>query len=290
MIRSIWTAIFAFAVAAPFADAGQTWTFDVTTTGQNVAWNSPTAVDPTASVYATDYTITLVEVDVTWNGIPFNNLNVTNQVPPELQSAYLEVPGPAPISTLNQQIVVPPPPTAPAFSANLSIGLNATGFGFANATNVTLGNLAIDLGGIFGTQTVTLKSVRLVGQLAIHGAWFDLGNGKAGTTGTPLFVGSGSLVPGDVMKLNLSGAAPSSSAILVIGVSTINAPFFGGTMVPALNVILPIATNPLGGFELAAVWPNNIPANTSLYMQTWIINSTSTGINGGSNALRAVAQ
>ena len=289
MNRPLWTTLVAATLAAPLAHAGETWTFDVTTTGQDVSWNSPTSVDPAASVYAVEYLISLVEVDVTWNGIPFNNIDVTNQVPPELQSDTVEVVGPAPVSAINQSIVVPPPPEPVAFSANLSMGLDAGGFGFASATNVTLGTLTVNLP-IFGNQLVTLTSVRLAGQLTIHGAWYDLGSGLAGTTGVPLFIGSGPLKGGTALTLTLANAAPSSAGILVVGVSQLDAPFFGGTMVPALDIILPIATNVSGDLVLPAVWPSGLPPGVSIYMQCWVINSTNTGVNGGSNGLRAVGQ
>jgi hypothetical protein len=285
-----WTTLAAAALMATLANAGQTWTFDVTTTGQDVTWTSPTAVDPAASVYAVKYTITKVEVDVTWLGIPFNNIDVTNEVPPELQSAAFDVPGPAPIAALNTPVVIPPPPEAPAFAADLSFGLNAGGQGFASATGVTLGTLQVNLGGFFGVQTVTLTSVRLVGQLTIHAAWYDLGQGLAGTTGVPTLTGSGSLVGGQPMSIALAGAKPSSSTLFIIGLSTINLPFAGGIMVPSIDVLLTIPTDPLGGYVIPAVWPNGIPANTSIHFQSWVLNAGGTGIDGASNALRAVAQ
>lgn len=284
------TVIAAVVGCAPLALAGQTWNFDVTTTGQNVSWTSPTSVATNAAVYAAKYQITLVEVDVTWVGIPFNNINVTNQVPPELQSAAFDVPGPAPVSLLNQPVVVPPAPTPPAFSALLSFGLNANGFGFANATNVTLGTMQVNLGGIFGTQTVTLKSVRLAGSLSIHAAWFDLGNAKAGSAGVPSFTGAGPLSAGQPLTLTLTGAAPSVTSLLIVGLSQVNLPFYGGVMVPSVDIVIPIPTDAAGSYALPSVWPSGVPANTSIYLQNWVLNPAGTKVDGASNALRAVAQ
>lgn len=290
MKRIHWSSAAVLSVVAATAHAGQTWTFDITTTGQNVNWTSPTSVDPSASNYAVKYTITKVEVDVTWIGIPFNDIDVTNQVPPELQSAAFNVAGPAPISALNTPVVVPPPPTAPAFSATLSFGLNAGGFGFASATNVVLGTLQVNLGGIFGTQTVTLKSVRLVGNLTMHNAFYDLGFALPGTNGIPVLSGEGQLAANTPITLTLSNAAPLSTALFVAGVSQLNAPFFGGTMVPSLNVLFFLPTDSLGGIVLPATWPAGVPAGVSIYMQYWVLNGSSTGVNGASNALRALAQ
>lgn len=290
MIRSLTAACIVAASLASVANAGQTWNFDVTTTGQNVSWTSPTSVDPAASVYSTKYTITKVEVDVTWLGIPFNDIDVTNQVPPEYVTQTNEIPGPAPISVANQAVVVPAPPTAPAFAANLSFGLTANGFGNASATNVVLGTLVVNLGGFFGNQTVTIKSVRLVGSLTIHAAWFDLGNALAGSAGTPVFTGSGALSANAPLTLTLAGAAANRNALLIVGVGQLNAPFYGGVMVPTVDILITLPTGPAGGFALPAVWPTGVPANFSLYMQCWVLNAGGNGVDGASNALRAVAQ
>lgn len=290
MTRVLCTTLLAAALVAPLSSAGQTWNFDISTTGQNVTWMSPTSVDPAASIYAANYAITKVEVNVTWIGIPFNNIDVTNQLPPELQSAAFEVAGPAPVAALNQPIVVPGPPMPTAFGATLSLGLDANGFGFASATNVTLGTLSVNLGGIFGTQTVTLTKVRLIGNLSIHNAWYDLGNALAGSTGTPSFVGSGSLAGGSPLTLTLTNAAPLRTTLFVVGLSQLNAPFYGGVMVPSLDILLFLGTDATGGFAIPAVWPNGLPANTSIYMQCWVLNAGGNAVDGASNALRAVAQ
>src|SRR5690606_39796953 len=102
--------------------------------------------------------------------------------------------------------------------------------------------------------------------------------------------GSGTLVGGDPLTLELSGAAANRPVLFVIGLSQINVPFEGGTMVPSLNIILNVATNGAGTFTLPANWPNGIPAGTSVYMQCWVTNPAGTMVDGASNGLRAVAQ
>jgi hypothetical protein len=172
-------------VAAAAGSATETWNFDVTTTGNDVFWDSPTAVDPGAAVYSTTFELTLIEVDVTWQSIPFNNIDVTDQVPPEFQSGAESLAGPAPFDLVNSTIVFPDPPEPPALEADLVIAVDAAGFGSVSATNVSLGTLDLDLG-IFGVQTVNLVSVRIVGSVTVHATWFDLGAGLAGTAGVPL--------------------------------------------------------------------------------------------------------
>ena len=60
----------------------------------------------------------------------------------QITVAAFDVPGPAPIAALNQPVVLPPSPQPVAFSGNLSFGLDASGHGFASATNVALGTLS----------------------------------------------------------------------------------------------------------------------------------------------------
>lgn len=87
MRKSLMTALFVSVLGTSLATAGETWTFDISTSGQDVSWLSPTSIDPSASVFTSSYEVTLVEVDVKWSGITFNNLDVTNQVPPEQLAA-----------------------------------------------------------------------------------------------------------------------------------------------------------------------------------------------------------
>jgi hypothetical protein len=267
-----------------------TWAFDLETTGQDISWMSPTSVDPAASVYWTSYVITLVEVDVCWIGIPFNGIDVTDQLPPDLAASSLEIPGPAPITILNQPVLFPDPPAAPAVSADLSMGLDASGCGFADASNIILGTLDVDLG-IFGVQTVTITRLRIVGDLTVHPAWYDLGNALAGTNGLPSLAGSGSLLAGDAVALALTNARASSPTLLIVGLSRLDAPFAGGTLVPALNFIISgLPTNALGDLTLASTWPTGIGSGVSVYFQFWILDPLGPAGFAASNAVEGVTQ
>jgi hypothetical protein len=273
----------------PSVQQAQTWAFDLATTGSDVHWTSPTSVDPTAAVYASSYQITKVDVDVKWSIITFPGIDVTNQIPPELQAGTTTLPGPAPISIVDAPIVFPAPPEPAGISALLSMGLNASGFGFFSATNVVLGTMQVDLGGIFGVQTVTITRVHIAGQLTMHPAWFDLGAGLAGTSGTPVLAGDGGLEGGDAVSLSLSGALPNSIASLIVGFSALGAPFKGGTLVPHPDLIIPdLPTGPLGELTLTGVWPPGFPPGFSLFMQEWVVDAGGPAGLAATNALRAV--
>ena len=280
----------ALLAAAPDAAAqAQTWSFDQTTTGQDLSWTSPTSVDPGASVYASSYVITKVEVDVKWSFITLNDIDVTGQVPPESLAGGATLVGPAPVELLDLPVVVPPPPDPPAVSAMLSLGLNGSGFGYMTATNVALGTMQVDLGFPFGVQTVTILSVRIVGQLTMHAAWFDLGASLAGTHGAPVLTPDGSLEPGSTVVLDLASALENSSFTLIVGISALNAPFKGGTLVPFPNLLIfGLPTGPGGGITLSGTWPGNLPSNVAFYFQEWIVDPAGPAGLAATNAVKAV--
>ncbi len=141
----------------------KTWPFDVETTGNDVTWTSPTAVDNTDVVYTLEYVISMVEftVDV---GLFDVDVDVTDQVPPEMLTGSETVPGPPPVTVFDDTIIYPEPPEPPGVSADLLIGLDAAGFGTVSATNVFLGDVTVDVPP-FGTITVPVKRIRVVGEV-----------------------------------------------------------------------------------------------------------------------------
>jgi hypothetical protein len=247
--------------AHAFADGEKTWNFDEKTTGGDINWTSPTAVDPTASVFNASFTLTLVEVEVSLFGFPVGTLDVTSELPPESLANSSSVAGPAPVTVFSDSVVFPDPPAAPSVAGDLDFGLNAAGNGFLTVTNVVL-----------GTYTgFDIDSIRVVGSLTIHAAWYDLGNGLAGTFGTPVLTGDGTLKPGDLVTLTLTNAMPLSGSALIVGFARIDAPFKGGTLVPSANIIffgLPVDFT--GTQVLSAPFPNGAPSRISFYFQHWV--------------------
>jgi len=101
--------------------------------------------------------------------------------------------------------------------------------------------------------------------------WTDEGQALAGVAGKPKFVGSGSLAAGSADTLTLSRAAPGALAGLVVGLSSANLPFKGGTLVPAPMlgpVFVPVSGG--GAIVLPFTMPTGLPAGTQLWMQ-WAI-------------------
>ena len=290
--RNMTTAALLAFVAGWSADAGagEVWMFDFTTTGQDVSWMSPTSVDPAAAEYSMGYDLTLIEVDVQWGIFTIDDIDVTDQVPVADRSGQAQVLGPAPVTFVANSVVFPDPPAAPSVAADLTIGIDAGGFGTASATNVTLGTAVVDLGP-FGVQTVDILSVRVVGTVTAHATWFDRGNALAGVSGLPSLVGTGSLVAGDSVTLTLSNANPSTLAALFVGFSGLNAPFNGGILVPSIDaLLLGLPTNAAGQLVLTDVWPAGVPADTSVYFQFWISDAAGVAGFSATNGLEGVAQ
>jgi len=103
-------------------------------------------------------------------------------------------------------------------------------------------------------------------------AWVDVGSGLAGTNGVPLLGGEGSLAPGGFVTLSLSGALESTAGTLFVGLSQLNAPFKGGTLVPMPDItIAGLTTSARGTFEINAQMPDDgLPGGTELSFQFWL--------------------
>ena len=163
--RAIGAGLGAILGGAALADDPVTWNIDLSTSGQDVFWTSPTAVAPAADQYDASYVIS--RVDATVRFLIFTvTVDVTNEIPPELLSGNNSVLGPAPILLADQMIVFPEPPEPAGVAGSLRIELNASGFGEASFTDVTLGTLVVDVPG-FGTQTVQLLGLRIIGDVTV---------------------------------------------------------------------------------------------------------------------------
>lgn len=126
-----------------------------------------------------------------------------------------------------------------------------------------------------------------VAHLGTPGAWTGLRHGLAGAAGVPTLGGAGTLAGAQPITLTLGGAAPSSAAALVIGLSQLDLPFFGGTFVPAPDFAFPLAVDAKGSAEFTALVPPGIPPATSLFFQAWILDPTGPAGLTASDALKA---
>lgn len=144
------------------------WNFDVTSTGQDVHWTSPTAVCNQTRKYDASFLIFLIEIDVEFLSITFGPFDVTDQVPLAQRSGGGIFDGPPPFEIFNNVVRFPDPPAAPTVAATVRIALDPNGVGEMSATNITLGTIVINLGIPFGTQEVQITQVRLLGQFLVE--------------------------------------------------------------------------------------------------------------------------
>src|SRR5262245_4364473 len=146
--------------------AQQTWTFDQTTTGQDIHWTSLTTVNPAAAAYDTSYHLDLVEVKIHYLFFTLGPFDITDQIPPDVQTGGGNFAGPAPVTLFGGQVAYPLPPDPPSVAADIGIGLNASGAGYFDAANVVLGSITLDVPP-FGTIPAQIVSVRIKGSLTI---------------------------------------------------------------------------------------------------------------------------
>ncbi len=117
--------------------------------------------------------------------------------------------------------------------------------------------------------------------------WIDLCGGLAGSQGKPQLETAGMLVAGAPATFEVSGAAPSTLAVLVIGLTQVDVPFKGGTLVPGTDILLGLGTDTFGSFKLTAPWPTGVPSDFSLWAQAWITDAAGPVGFSATNAVTA---
>ena len=124
----------------------------------------------------------------------------------------------------------------------------------------------------------------------VDGPWVDLAHALAGVQGEPRLVGDGPLTGGSGIDIELSRAAPSSTAWLVFGLATLYLPFESGILVPDFSPpgnLLPLVTNGGGGLGINATWPTGVPGGVEIFFQYWIVDAAGPSGWAASNAVRA---
>jgi hypothetical protein len=119
--------------------------------------------------------------------------------------------------------------------------------------------------------------------------WRTLGSGLKGGSEMPNLAGAGSLVPGSATRLSVRGAPANKPAWGVVGFSQMNLPLFGGTVVPAPDLVVPLKSNAQGQIDLNFAWPS-IQAGSELCFQFWCFDPGAPQLFSATNALEAHAQ
>ncbi len=105
---------------------------------------------------------------------------------------------------------------------------------------------------------------------------------------TPQLSADGTLGPSTPLSYRVTLGPQSSSGILVAGFTSIFAPFKGGTLVPAPDIILAgFTTNASGALGFQTTFPSGVPAGLSVFHQMWFIDAGSPSGFSASNGLAA---
>ncbi|MGQ0552387.1 MAG: hypothetical protein ACT4PU_04130 [Planctomycetota bacterium] len=119
-------------------------------------------------------------------------------------------------------------------------------------------------------------------------SWTDLGQGLAGAAGIPALTGISLLYPHFPFTLDLADGPASAPVVMVVGFSSLNAPFKGGVMVPSPDVLITgLSTNASGELQLSAGWPGGVPSGFQFFLQAWMPDVSGPFGFSASNALRA---
>lgn len=122
------------------------------------------------------------------------------------------------------------------------------------------------------------------------GTWEDSGGSLQGNPASPapMMTGSGPLVDDGPIGVSLLEALPGAPAYIVVGASEINAPFKGGLLVPAPNLIIILPTTP-GQLHMSGVWPAGMPSGMAISFQTWVADPSGPAGFTATNGVRATA-
>ena len=150
------------------------WSVDLSTTGQNVIWTSPDEIRTDAEIYDVTFQLDSIDVTVSYLGIPFGPIDVTDQLGDEsVQSGSAG--GPCPVSFGASSVREPPEPQPLTIAFDVELRLDSQGRGVYSMTDVVLGTASYDLGFPFGEVTVDLEQVDISGRFDAEATGFDCG-------------------------------------------------------------------------------------------------------------------
>ncbi len=115
--------------------------------------------------------------------------------------------------------------------------------------------------------------------------WRGLFQGLAGTRGVPRLAGEGSLVEGGPVTLSLRDARQAADVFVILGLSEVSTPFFGGTLVPSPDVVRLFRADSAGTLLLSTHWPPGVESGATLSWQAWIPDDEAVEGVAASNAL-----
>jgi len=175
-------------------------------------------------------------------------------------------------------LVQPPVGNEPGFGSAIAAG-DVDGDGVTNLLVGARGDAAQ------GWQAGAVWDLLLNGS-----SWVSLGGGLAGASGVPALSGSGPLTAGSSVSVEASGVVFGAPAFLFFGLSTQDAPFFGGTLVPAPDVVFAgVQGNFSGLATIEDELPVALPPGFTFFLQLAVVDTAAVEGVSLSNALRVTA-
>jgi len=117
--------------------------------------------------------------------------------------------------------------------------------------------------------------------------WTTVGPGLAGDV-APFLASESPMVAKSPFALELTGGPPGQPTTLVVGLSLILAPFKGGVLGPAPDVLVGVPTDALGEWTLATTFPDGFPVGTTLFFQTWMSHPSGPSGMLATNSLKGI--
>jgi hypothetical protein len=87
----------------------------------------------------------------------------------------------------------------------------------------------------------------------------------------------------------LTNGLQNALAYFVVGIAELNAPFYGGTLVPDIHspgFFIALPTNGAGSITITDTWPEGFPGGFPIYFQYWILDPGAAFGFSGSDAMR----
>jgi hypothetical protein len=142
--------------------------FSITTSGENILWESPSLIANDLEHYEMLYTVNSASVYVSYGGFDFGPFDVTDMIPPESIVTWQPSSGPAPLDFMWHEVVTPEDQTPPSLAYNWITEIDGTGVVTWRGEDVYLGEAEYDLGWPFGVVLVQIEEGTINANLEIY--------------------------------------------------------------------------------------------------------------------------
>lgn len=134
------------------------WSFGLSSSGDDVSWTSPSSIRADGEHYEMTYTVKSALVMVSYIGIDFGPIDVTDMIPEEDLVKVNDTSGPCPLEFAWYSVLAPEGQDPPSLSFDWVIEINGKGFVTYRMENLFLGEAEYDLGWPWGVVVVQIES------------------------------------------------------------------------------------------------------------------------------------